>query len=63
MTKAARSKARRNVKAARRIDGYVVLGKTKEGLDILKPRFKATHFTTKELRAAIAKVLAAQEHE
>jgi hypothetical protein len=35
--------------------GYVVLGITRDGVAILKPRFKATHFTDEELREAILK--------
>lgn len=35
-----------------------ILGVTKDGVAILKPRFKATHFTDKELREAILKAKA-----
>lgn len=38
-----------------------VLGTTKDGVDILKPRGRSTHFTVKELRAAITSVRASKE--
>ena len=34
---------------------YVVLGITSDGVAVLKPRFKATHFTDEEIREAILK--------
>jgi hypothetical protein len=36
-----------------------VLARTKDGVYILKPRIKATHFTLRELRSAIASMRAA----
>jgi len=41
-------------KARKRFAGPEVLGVTKDGVRILKPRGKATHFTPKELRDAVA---------
>jgi hypothetical protein len=38
-----------------------VLGTTKDGVRILKPKGKATHFTQKELHGAIASVQAAKK--
>jgi len=35
-----------------------ILGITKDGVRILKPRWKATHFTQKELRDAVARARA-----
>lgn len=37
-----------------------VLGKTKDGVLILKPRAKATHFTQRELRDVVASVRASK---
>ncbi|MFO1102380.1 MAG: hypothetical protein U1E20_05690 [Methylocystis sp.] len=37
-----------------------VLGVTKDGVRILKPKGKATHFSTKEIRDAISTVRAAK---
>ncbi len=37
-----------------------VLGKTKDGVRILKPKGKATHFSEKEIRDAISTVRAAK---
>lgn len=36
------------------VRGYKVLGVTRDGVRILTPRWKATHFTQKELREALA---------
>jgi hypothetical protein len=52
-SKAKASKAPGAKKAAA---GSKVLGTTFDGVQILKPKFKATHFTNKELRDAIARV-------
>jgi hypothetical protein len=38
-----------------------VLGTTKDGVRILKPKGYATHFTQKELRSAVASVRAAKK--
>jgi hypothetical protein len=47
----------RDLKAAARaskpLEGYVVLGK-RDGISILRPKTKPTHFTSKEIRKAIA---------
>ena len=43
------------------LGGYKVLGTTKDGVKILKPKGRATHFTDKELREAIATVRSAQK--
>jgi hypothetical protein len=37
-----------------------VLGTTTDGVKILKPKGRATHFTDKEIRDAIATVIAAR---
>jgi hypothetical protein len=37
-----------------------VLGTTFDGVKILKPKYKATHFTVQELEAAISRVRAAR---
>jgi hypothetical protein len=55
------SRTSRDAKAGRFIGGYKVLGTTKDGVRILKPRGHATHFTDKELRKAIATVRSAQK--
>jgi hypothetical protein len=46
-------------KAGERFAGTKVLGVTKDGVRILKPRGKATHFTGSELREAVATARAA----
>lgn len=38
-----------------------VLGVTRDGVRILKPRGKATHFTQKELRDAVARARAGRQ--
>jgi len=48
------SKIERSAKAGAFSAGGKVLGTTKDGVRILKPRSKATHFTVKELQRAIA---------
>jgi cytochrome c5 len=40
--------------------GAKVLGTTFDGVRVLRPKGKATHFTAKELQAAIASVRAAR---
>jgi hypothetical protein len=40
--------------------GSKVLGTTFDGVQILKPKGKATHFTVPELEAAISRVRAAR---
>ncbi|HVV93942.1 MAG TPA: hypothetical protein VHD15_11025 [Hyphomicrobiales bacterium] len=50
----------RKAKAQRTVAGYQVLGTTKDGVRILKPKKPATHFTTAEIRRAIRSVLAAE---
>ncbi len=44
----------------KRFGGPKVLGVTKDGVRILKPKGKATHFTPKELRDAVATARAAK---
>jgi hypothetical protein len=51
--KASKASASKTSKAASRKDPKV-LGTTFDGVKILKPKYKATHFTTGELRRAIA---------
>lgn len=41
--------------------GAEVLGVTKDGVRILKPKGPATHFTRKELRETVATVRAAKQ--
>jgi hypothetical protein len=41
-------------KAGDRFAGTKVLGVTKDGVRVLKPKGKATHFTGDELREAVA---------
>jgi hypothetical protein len=40
-----------------------ILGITKDGVRILKPRWNATHFTQKELREAVARARAGKPAE
>jgi hypothetical protein len=61
MTKDNSSRTGRDAKAGRIVGGYKVLGTTKDGVRILKPKGHATHFTDKELRKAIATVRSAQK--
>jgi hypothetical protein len=46
-----------------KVAGARVLGTTKDGVRILKPRGRATHFKGKELRTIIARVIAAKPVE
>jgi hypothetical protein len=48
-------------KSAKPVARAKVLGTTSDGVHILKPRGKATHFTQKELRDAVATVRAAKQ--
>jgi hypothetical protein len=48
----------RDAKSGQFLPGTEVLGRTKDGVRILKPKGKATHFTQRELRAAVASVRA-----
>ena len=57
--KASKARTSKTSKAASRKDPKV-LGTTFEGVKILKPKHKATHFTTRELEAAISRVRAAR---
>jgi hypothetical protein len=52
------AKTGRGGKTVKFVAGAKVLGTTKDGVRILKPRGKATHFTQKELRDAVASVRA-----
>ena len=61
MTQDTSSKTVRGAAAERSVGGYKVLGTTKDGVKILKPKGRATHFTGKELREAIATVRSAQK--
>jgi hypothetical protein len=61
MTKETSSRTGRDAKTGRFVGGYKVLGTTKDGVRILKPKGHATHFTDKELRKAIATVRSAQK--
>jgi hypothetical protein len=57
--KASKVTTRNTSKAASR-KGSKVLGTTFDGVQILKPKRKATHFTVPELEAAISRVRAAR---
>jgi hypothetical protein len=57
--KASKVATRNTSKAASR-KGSKVLGTTFDGVQILKPKRKATHFTVPELEAAISRVRAAR---
>jgi hypothetical protein len=48
-------------KSAKSVAGVKVLGTTKDGVRILKPKGKATHFTQKELHGAVASARAAKK--
>jgi hypothetical protein len=61
MTKSISPKVGRSANSGRFVGGYKVLGTTKDGVRILKPKGHATHFTDKELRKAIATVRSAQK--
>ena len=61
MTKETSSRTVRGANTKRFVGGYKVLGTTKDGVRILKPKGHATHFTDKELRKAIATVRSAQK--
>ena len=61
MAKKTASKSARDVRTGRFIGSYEVLGTTKDGVKILKPKGRATHFTEKELREAIATVRSTQK--
>lgn len=47
-------------KTVGKVEGAKVLFTTKDGVRILKPKAKATHFTEKELESAIAAAMAAK---
>ena len=57
--KASKAVARKTPKVASR-KGSKVLGTTFDGVQILKPKGTATHFTVPELEAAISRVRAAR---
>ena len=59
MTKAP-AKAIRDSKSGKSVAGKV-LGTTRDGVRILKPRGNATHFTQKELRDAVARARAGRQ--
>jgi hypothetical protein len=61
MMKDSSSRTGRDAKTGCFVGGYKVLGTTKDGVRILKPKGHATHFTDKELRKAIATVRSAQK--
>jgi len=54
------TKIGRDGKPGKFVGGSRVLGTTKDGVHILKPTGKATHFTPKELRDAVATARAAK---
>jgi hypothetical protein len=54
-------KTRYGGKSTKLVAGTKVVGTTKDGVRILKPKGKATHFTQKELHGAIASVRAAKK--
>lgn len=47
-------------RAGKFVGGQRVLGTTRDGVHILKPKGPATHFTAKEIREAVASVVAAR---
>jgi hypothetical protein len=51
----------KHVKPRKTSGGADVLGVTNDGVRILKPKGRATHFTRKELRATVATVRAAKQ--
>jgi len=53
---AAKSTKAAAARAAKARFGVKVLGVTKDGVRILKPKVRSAHFTQKELRSAIASV-------
>lgn len=55
MKKASSSKVSRSAATGKFVSGYKVLGVTRDGVEILKPKGRATHFTDKELRDAISR--------
>jgi len=54
-------KTGRDGKTGKFVGEAKVLGTTKDGVQILKPRGRATHFTQTELRATIASVRAVKQ--
>ena len=60
MTKAS-AKGVRSDKSGASVAGRTVLGTTKDGVRILKPNGKATHFTQTELRRAVGFAMAAKQ--
>ncbi len=48
-------------KSSKSVAGVKVLGTTKDGVRILKPRGKPTHFTQKELHRVVALVRTAKK--
>jgi len=61
MTKSPSKTAR--VSKAAKSAASKVLGITKDGVRILKPRGRATHFTQKEVREAVARARAGRQAE
>lgn len=45
------------ISAAREANSSKSLGMTRDGVTILKPKTKPTHFTTREIRSTIAQIL------
>jgi hypothetical protein len=56
--KTTRKKPARNGDAPRSVGGYKVLGRTSDGVRILKPKGKPQSFTVMELKKAIRSVRA-----
>lgn len=54
------SNTARSTKTRKVVGSPKVLGTTKDGVHILKPKGRATHFTQKEARDAVALVMAAK---
>jgi hypothetical protein len=54
-------KAGQRGKSDKLVAGTKVLGTTKDGVRILKPKGNATHFTQKELRGAVASARAVKK--
>jgi hypothetical protein len=54
MAKTGPKKTRRGGESSKLVAGCTVLGTTKDGVRILKPKGGATHFSQKELLGAVA---------
>jgi hypothetical protein len=60
MEKSSKAKVKRSGSTGGYVDGHRVLGKTREGIIILRPKGNATHFTDREILKAIHAVRSAK---